>query len=267
MENFTHEMKAYDVNITKDYDAVLSLWNVTLTMADGSVLVNPSLGHHPGVVSILVEGDAYVSLSEGCSTAYSVYSQTGTSFFNGESSPSTTSYTLTLTSDVTLYFIYYQQEDGGCFSWNTMVKMSDGTEKRISDISSGDVIKAYDPKTETIVDSEVSFSSGEVKRTASSYDKYTFSNGTVIEIIDRDRLYNVEDNKMKWMDQWYIGEHGLTYDGEEVSLVSHEVVNEPITYYYFDCQYYNYFLNGMLAGHKKAKYPFFHSKFIEESKN
>lgn len=56
VENFTHEMKTYDVNITKDSEVDLSLWDVTLTMADGSVLVNPSLGHHPGVVSILVDG-------------------------------------------------------------------------------------------------------------------------------------------------------------------------------------------------------------------
>ena len=82
----------------------------------------------------------------------------------------------------------------------------------------------------------------------------------MIEIVNRDRLYNVEENKMKWTDEWEIGEHALTYDGQEVALVSHETVNEEIQLYTFICDYANYFINGLLAGHKTARYPFLPSR-------
>lgn len=145
--------------------------------------------------------------------------------------------------------------------------MADGTDKPIGEIRAGDVIKAINPETEEIVDAQVTLSSGRMKQTAKGYDRYTFSDGSVLEIVYRDRVYNTEDNKMKWMDQWEIGEHGLTYDKEKIALVSHEFINEEIEFYTFDCEYKNYFINGILAGKTLARYPFFNSRFISNSNN
>lgn len=145
-----------------------------------------------------------------------------------------------------------------------MVRMADGTDKPIGEVYPGDKVKAYNchnnSNDEELVDSEVRFSSAGLVRNSNSYEKYTFSNGTVIEIIVRDRLYNVEENKMKWMDEWEIGEHALTYDGQEVALVSHETINEDIEHHDFICDYSNYFINGLLAGQKTARWPFFPSR-------
>ena len=145
-----------------------------------------------------------------------------------------------------------------------LIRMADGTDKRIGDVKAGDEVLAWncewDKDNEELVAAKVEFSSSGLTRVAPKYDRYTFSNGTVIEIIDRDRLYNIEDNKMKWMDQWHIGEHGLTLDGEEVALVSHEVVNEDIVFHDFTSEYYNYFVNGILSGKKAARYPFLPSR-------
>ena len=152
----------------------------------------------------------------------------------------------------------------GCFSENMLIRMADGTDKRIGDVKAGDEVLAYNCEwykdNEELVPAKVTFSSSGLTRFAPKYDRYTFSNGTVIEIIDRDRLYNIEDNKMKWIDEWYIGEHGLTVDGEVVELVSHEVVNEDIVFHDFTSDYANYFVNGILSGKKAARYPFFPSR-------
>ena len=152
----------------------------------------------------------------------------------------------------------------GCFSKNMMVRMADGTDKPIGEVRPGDFVKAYNCEhnkdNEERVNSEVRFSSAGLYQTEPKYEKYTFSNGTVIEIVNRDRLYNVEENKMKWTDEWEIGEHALTYDGQEVALVSHETINKEIQLYTFICDYANYFINGLLAGHKTARYPFLPSR-------
>ena len=152
----------------------------------------------------------------------------------------------------------------GCFSKNTMVRMADGTDKPIGEVRPGDLVKAYNCEhnkdNEELVNSEVRFSSAGLYQTEPKYEKYTFSNGTVIEIVNRDRLYNVEENKMKWTDEWAIGEHALTYDGQEVALVSHETIYEEIEFHVFANDYYNYYINGLLAGQKMSRYPFFPSK-------
>ena len=151
-----------------------------------------------------------------------------------------------------------------CFSKNMKIRMADGTDKPIGEVYPGDMVKAYNcvhnSNNEEIVDARISVSSAGLYQTEPKYEKYTFSNGTVIEIVNQDRLYNVEENKMKWMHEWEIGEHGLTYDGQEVALVSHETVNEEMQLYTLNSEYSNYFINGLLAGHKTARYPFLPSR-------
>lgn len=149
------------------------------------------------------------------------------------------------------------------------VRMADGTDKPIGEVFHGDLIKSYNCRfysdDEDIIDNPVQFSSAGVVRKSPVYEKYTFSNGTVIEIVDRDRLYNIEENKMKWMDEWEIGEHGLTYDGEEVELISHETIHEEVEFHDFTCPYSNYFINGMLAGQKTVRYPFLPSRQVSKN--
>lgn len=81
-----------------------------------------------------------------------------------------------------------------------MVRMADDSDKLISQVLPGDAIKSYNSENETILDNVVEFSSAKIARIEDHYDKYTFSNGTIVEVVGRDRLYNVEENKMKWMD-------------------------------------------------------------------
>ena len=262
------EPPSYTVTISNSgsstpFQSFPSYWTTTLTKLDGTTITPNTWGSHSGVVSIQVTGTAYVHLSEGDAAWYTVTGVGGTQYFNGQSSPSTTTFNLQLEKDTTVSYVNYVNEQG-CFAASTLVKMADGTDKPIDQVQPGDLIKAYNCRLksddEDIVDVPVEYSSYGYVRKADKYDRYTFSNGTTIDIIDRDRVYNIEDNKMKWMDEWRIGEHALTYDGEEVALVSHEVINEEVEFSDFVCQYHNYFLNGLLAGQKMARYPFFESR-------
>ena len=247
-------------------------WNITLNKKDGTTITPTSFTTYSGIVSISVSGAAYVHGGEAEAFWYRVLSTTGgIAYFNGESSPSTTSYNLTLDRDTTVQLVRYYNggsqggdEGGGCFGANMVVRMADGTDKPIGEVYPGSLVKAYNcsykDKSEELVDSEVRFSSAGLHRKSNTYERYKFSNGTVIDIVVRDRLYNMEENKMKWMDEWEIGEHALTYDGQEVALVSHETINGEIEYHDFICDYSNYFINGLLAGQKTARWPFFPSK-------
>jgi hypothetical protein len=240
---------------------VINSWNMVFTKGDGTT-ISPDVTTitYSDILSIQITGQAYQHIGDD-SMWYTVRGANNQTYIDGTSSPSTTTFNLNLTQNITIEIGYRAV----CFSKNMMVRMADGTDKPIGEVYPGDMVKAYNcvhnSDDEEIVDAEVQFSSAGLYQTEPKYEKYTFSNGTVIEIVNRDRLYNVEENKMKWTDEWEIGEHALTYDGQEVALVSHETVNEEIQLYTFICDYANYFINGLLAGHKTARYPFLPSRY------
>lgn len=257
---------SFTVNKTILDNGDSSRWTSQVILADGRAV---ELSNNPvyGAVALHVVGLAYQPATEGTAFWYKVV-RGGISFFDGQSSPDTTDYLLELDGPVTVEFhgTYAGggQGQGGCFTERTLVRMADGTDRPIGEVRAGDMVKAYNcvrgSDREELVDSEVRFSSAGVVRESPNYEKYTFSDGTVVEITHADRLYNVEDNKMKWMHEWEIGEHGLTFDGREVALVSHETVDETVRYHDFSCDYHNYFVNGMLAGQKPARWPFLPSR-------
>ena len=248
----------YTVTVNGE-SSFLSLWNMVFTKGDRTTLSPSSLGTYSDILSIQITGQAYQQSGDS-SFWYTVKGANNQTYIDGTASPNTTTFNLNLTQNITISIGYREV----CFSKNMMVRMADGTDKPIGEVYPGDMVKAYNcvhnSEDEEIVDAEVKSSSAGLYQTEPKYEKYTFSNGTVIEVVNRDRLYNVEENKMKWTDEWEIGEHALTYDGQEVALVSHETINKEIQLYTFICDYANYFINGLLAGHKTARYPFLPSR-------
>ena len=256
-----NESASYNVNTQISY---FQDWHIELVRCDGTAVVNPSNGSNtPNVSFLRIEGIPYVHMTDGSARWYRVRTPSNKLIFNGEDNSWQVAFNLALTENVIIDQIVHTPP--GCYSENMLIRMADGTDKPIGEVQPGDKIKSWNcirnSDQEEIVDATVEYSSAGIVRVAPKYDKYTFSNGTIIEIVNRDRVYNIEDNKMKWMDRWEIGEHGLTYDGQEVALVSHEVINEPIKLHDFTSEYHNFFVNGMLAGQKRARYPFFPSRF------
>lgn len=141
-----------------------------------------------------------------------------------------------------------------CLTGDTLITMSDGSEKRIDTLRVGDKILSYNPETGNLEEDEVTYSDSTENKQHDNFDVWTFSDGTIIKTVHRHRFYNVERNAMVYMDEWKIGEHGRRKDGVLVTLVSHENVKETVNHYTIFTKNQNYFANGLLSGNRYTKH-------------
>ena len=141
-----------------------------------------------------------------------------------------------------------------CLIGDTVITMSDGSEKRIDTIKVGDKVLSYNPETGNLEEDEVTYSDSTENKQHDSFDVWTFGDGTIIKTVHRHRFYSVERNAMVYMDEWKIGEHGRRKDGVLVTLVSHENVKETVNHYTIFTKNQNYFANGLLSGNRYTKH-------------
>lgn len=136
-----------------------------------------------------------------------------------------------------------------CLTGDTMVTMADGTEKRLDEICVGDEVLSFDWDTMKLVPNKVIFTDKDEGKTHTCYDKWTFSDGTVVKTVHRHEFYNVEARGMKYMDEWKLGEHTYRKGGRHVALVAHETVEDTVRHYKITLEKgTNYFANGLLTG-------------------
>lgn len=148
-----------------------------------------------------------------------------------------------------------------CLIGDTVITMSDGSEKRIDTIKVGDKVLSYNPETDYLEEDEVTYSDSTENKQHDNFDVWTFSDGTIIKTVRRHRFYNVERNAMVYMDEWKIGEHGRRKDGVLITLVSHENIKETVNHYTIFTKNQNYFANGLLSGNRFTKPFVYGSKF------
>ena len=141
-----------------------------------------------------------------------------------------------------------------CLTGDTLITMSDGSEKRIDTLSVGDKILSYNPETGNLEEDEVTYSDSTENKQHNNFDVWTFSDGTIIKTVHRHRFYNVERNAMVYMDEWKIGEHSIKMDGTNVALVNHVNVQEEVRHYTIFTKNQNYFANGLLSGNRYTKH-------------
>lgn len=152
--------------------------------------------------------------------------------------------TYTLTQDATLVINNYS-----CLTGDTLVTMSDRTQKRIDEIELGDIVLSIDSETNKLVSDKIIFTDKDEIKTEDYYDLYKFSNGYSVKTVKRHRFYNIEKQKFVYMDEWNLGEHTYTINGEKIELLSHERINETVRHYKITTEKnHNYFANGMLTG-------------------
>ena len=85
------------------------------------------------------------------------------------------------------------------------------------------------------------------------YDKWTFEDGTEIKTVHRHEFYNLEAQRMKYMDEWSVGEHTYKIDGTTSKLISHKIVEETVRHYKITLEgSTNYFANGLLTGDRNC---------------
>ena len=153
-----------------------------------------------------------------------------------------------LTADVTI------ECSMTCLTGDTLITLSDGSQKRIDSITLGDKVLSIDPKTLELVEDEITYCDSDCNKTHNEYDIWTFENNYVVKTVHRHRLYNCESEGFVNMDEWAIGEHTRTIDGKEIALLEHVHVKELVNHYtLFTKNYNNYFANGMLTGNKYSK--------------
>lgn len=141
-----------------------------------------------------------------------------------------------------------------CLTGDTLITLSDGSQKCIDSITLGDKVLSIDPKTLELVEDEITYCDSDCNKTHNEYDIWTFENNYVVKTVHRHRLYNCESEGFVNMDEWAIGDHTRTIDGKEIALLEHVHVKELVNHYtLFTKNYNNYFANGMLTGNKYSK--------------
>lgn len=136
-----------------------------------------------------------------------------------------------------------------CLTGDTLVTMSDYSTKRLDEIELGDSVLSFDFDTNELIAREVIYTDKDENKSHTEYDKWTFDDGTVIKTVHRHEFYNVEAQRMKYMDEWNIGEHIYKIDGTKPMLIDHETVKETVNHYKITLDgSTNYFANGLLNG-------------------
>lgn len=219
--------------------------------ANGTLLttinVNPSVGE-VGTFSIK-SGSLYIQATNVSildETWYQVY-------VNNETGDTITSTARTevvpISSNVIIMFV-----DSYCLTGDTLITLADGLSKRIDQLTLADKVMSYNPYTMLLEPDEITYTDSAEHKTHTEYKIYTFADGTTVKTVHRHRFYNVERQAMVYMDEWKIGEHALTIEGNKIALVKHETVNEEVQHYTIFTKNQNYFANGLLSGNRYTKH-------------
>lgn len=142
---------------------------------------------------------------------------------------------------------------GTCLTGDTLITLANGNKKRIDEITLNDKVLAYNPNTMKLEEDNIIYCDSNLSKEFTEYDIWTFENGTIIKTVHRHRLYNVEKQRMVYMDEWQLGEHAINIKGERIELLKHENIKEKVNHYTIFTKNQNYFANGLLAGNRYTK--------------
>jgi len=191
----------------------------------------------PNISTFTVKGDS--SYRGDCRIEYTVGGTTSSLSFGQ---------TVTMTADASLYFY-----EAACLTGDTTILMADGSYKVIKDIKIGDKVLSYNPQTMQIEEDEVTYCDSQEKKFHTEYDLWEFENDYKIRTVHRHRFYNVERQAMVYMDEWEIGNHTITKDGEQVALLKHTNLQCETRHFTLFTKNQNYFANGLLSGNRETQ--------------
>lgn len=137
-----------------------------------------------------------------------------------------------------------------CLTGDTFITLADKTTKRIDQIQVGDKILSYDPHSMKVTEDIVTYTDASDYKCHTEYDIWTFSDGHILKTVHKHRFYNIEQQAMVYMDEWKVGDHGITVDGKQIELLSHKKVHETVRHYTIFTKNQNYFANGVLSGNR-----------------
>ena len=156
-----------------------------------------------------------------------------------------------------------------CLTGDTLITMSDGSIKRLDEILLGDEVLHFDFNTKSLVPCKVIRLDNEDSKISDHYDKFVFSDGTEIKAVNNHYFYNYDHKHMVDIFRWNIGDRAYSQNGELISLVSRETVNETVRYYNIVVDSgpvygTNYFANGLMSGDCANLDPYNTPTYFEE---
>ena len=140
-----------------------------------------------------------------------------------------------------------------CLTPDTLITLSDHTQKRIDQLSLSDKVLSYNPKTQKLEEDEITYTDSKEDKEFAEYDIWTFEGGYEVKTVYRHRFYNIERQAMVYMDEWKLGEHAYTLDGKEIALFSHQNIKEKTKHHTLFTKNQNYFANGLLSGNRHTE--------------
>ena len=160
---------------------------------------------------------------------------------------------LTLTGDAVITGV-----EATCLTGDALITMADGSEKEIRSLTQEETFISYDFHTgELVKDTKARYldmGNGHTGKFADHYQKYTFSDGTVIKEVHMHRFFNIDKCGFYNLCHWDIGDRIFKIDGSTPLLVSVETVNERVEHFTVTTRHYhNGFANGCLYGDRFAQ--------------
>lgn len=174
----------------------------------------------------------------------------------GSSSEPNVTGKITVTSNTASLEIPVTISQEFCLAEDTLITMADGSHKKIKDIKAGEYCLSLNEKGEKVPGYIYAIDSDRMKF-GNHYDKFTFEDGTVLDIIHRHRFYNLVDNAFVHLDVWCEGDEGVNEQGKRVKLVKSQIRYEEknIRHCTLFCENNTYFANGLLCGNRFSVKP------------
>ncbi len=155
-----------------------------------------------------------------------------------------------------------------CFVKGTLILMADGTQKPVEGVTYEDELAVWN-FDEGRKDSSYPLWI-KVVQTSNTYNKLSFSDGTVLKTVHKHRIFNKNRGMFTYpMDDEMtpLGTVTVNASGENIVLVAKEVITEDVEYYnIMPAQHMNLYANSILASWRFNNiYPIADMKFVKDA--
>jgi hypothetical protein len=196
-----------------------------------------------------------------------VYTSPGLSNLNNSGIDFITQITIASGPNACTSNIFTSAWDVICLVEGTMITMADGSHKAIEDIGYSDLIRVWNFDLGEFSEALPVF----VKReeTYAKHYRFTFSDGTVLRTVGH-QVFNKQAGEFTMLirDTTPVGTITFNEQGEEVTLISKEIIEEPVNFYNVWTQYHlNMFADGILTSNRFNNiYPIRDMKFVKDTR-
>lgn len=155
-----------------------------------------------------------------------------------------------------------------CLAEGTMIKLNDGTEKAIEEITYEDELLVWDFDKGCLASAKPLWIQEE--RKTGEYNLLKFENGSELKTISQHRIFSKDLGKFTYpmTDETPIGTTTITSEGKETKLVSKEVVTKDVKYYNIITDYHmNLFANDILTSCRLSNlYTIKNMKYVKDNR-